>query len=147
MNSLIVVQRGQRTSLSTTGELFFRGQHECYSLEPPYKTDGSKPRCTPAGTYDLTIRWSEHFQRNMPHVEQVPDFTDIMIHPGNWPKNTDGCTVVGGILGDNYVGESDVEFNALYLKIVDALAEGSQTITYLDPPTASVADLDSEIAA
>jgi hypothetical protein len=83
----------------------------------------------------------------MPHVEQVPDFTDIMIHPGNWPKNTDGCTVVGGILGDNYVGESDVEFNALYLKIVDALAEGSQTITYLDPPTASVADLDSEIAA
>ena len=140
-----IVQRRQRTSESVQGEMLLDGVHECFTLEPPYKTDGTKPRCIPAGTFDLTIRWSPHFNRLMPHVENVPDFTDIEIHPGNWPKNTDGCTLVGKIESENFVGQSVEEFNTLFQKIQDALLTGPQVITYVDPP-ALPADLDGEIS-
>ena len=136
MNSLLVVQRRKKDSVATTGEMFFNGAHECYTLEP------ANP--IPAGTYDLTIRWSNHFQRNMPHVEEVPGHTGILIHWGNWSENTHDCTLVGMTLGEDFIGQSREEFDSLFRKIQDALGEEPQTITYLD--INQVPDLDGEIA-
>ena len=138
MNSLLVVQRRWPDEQCVTGEMFFQGAHECYTLEP-------QPPI-PAGTYDLTIRWSAHFGRNMPHVEAVPGHTEIEIHWGNYPKDTDGCTLVGDLIGTNFVGHSVAEFDTLFLKIQDALAEGPQTISYLDPPARMYADVDGQIS-
>lgn len=113
--------------MSEIGELLIDGKHECWTLEPA--------RCIPAGTYDLTIRQSARFARLMPHVENVPEFTGILIHWGNYPRNTEGCTCVGTLFSYQFVGHSVEEFNTLFLKIQDALALGPQHITYLDAPT------------
>ena len=137
MNSLIVVQRRWPDAQCVIGEMLFHGTHECYTMEP------ADP--IPGGTYDLSIRWSPHFGRMMPHVENVPGHTEIEIHWGNYPRDTEGCTLVGDLIGENFIGQSRTEFDTLFLKIQDALAEGPQTITYLDPPVSAV-DLDGEVS-
>ena len=136
---IFVVKRRWPDSKSVMGQLLINTFHECYTLEP------AKPIV--AGTYDLTIRWSNHFQRLMPHVENVPGHAGIEIHWGNTSKDTELCTLVGSIMGLDFVGHSVDEFNALFKKIQDALATGPQKITYLDPePFVMHPDIDGEIS-
>lgn len=146
----ILIQRTIQDSVCTLGELFIDGQKECFTLEPPYRTDGGKPRAIPSGTYDLTIRWSPHFARLVPHVENVPDFSEILIHWGNTFADTKGCTLVGETEAKDFVGHSVDEFKKLYSKLyaVSTLVsgvEGDSTevryvgkITYQDPTETEV---------
>jgi hypothetical protein len=114
----IRVGRDLYTDNSTQGELFLDGSHECYTLEPPTKTDGSKPRAIDNGTYPLTIRWSFDHQRHLPHVENVPNFTAIEQHIGNKPADTKACTLVGQIRGPqpDWIGLSTPAFTQLMNK-------------------------------
>ena len=109
------VRRDLFSTISTQGELLIDGNHFCYTLEPPYKTDGSKPRAIPEGTYPLTIRWSPEFNKHVPHVENVPGFTAIEQHIGNFPRDTKGCTLVGLLRGPdpNFIGQSLMAFTRL----------------------------------
>jgi hypothetical protein len=118
------VQRQATDEVATLGQLFLAGAPECFTLEPPTPI--------PAGTYSLTIRWSPRFSRLMPHVENVPGHAGILIHWGNWAKDTEDCLLVGTISGVDFVGHSVAEFDALYLKIQAALLNGPCTISYLD---------------
>jgi hypothetical protein len=104
----IRVKRDLYTSLSTQGGLFLDGEHFCFTLEPAVKLDGTKPRAIAAGTYRLTIRWSDEFQKHVPHVEDVPNFTAVEQHIGNFPKNTKACTLVGETRGPqpDFIGGS-----------------------------------------
>lgn len=133
-----LVQRRWSDAKSVTGELFHNGSHRCWTLEPPYRRREwdvkVKPYAIPAGTYDLTIRFSQRFQRLMPHVENVPGFSGILIHWGNFPKDTEGCTLVGSMRNTDFVGHSVDEFNDLFAELTEVLAQGPQTITYLDTP-------------
>jgi hypothetical protein len=128
-----LVRRRWTDPQSVTGELLLDGKFECYTLEPPKKTDGSKPRAIPAGTYRLTIRFSPRFARLMPHVEDVPDFEGVLIHWGNFPRDTEGCTLVGSIHENDFVGHSRDEFEKLFKVILEACNAGPQQITYVDP--------------
>jgi len=122
-----LVQRQPSDGIATLGELFIDGEHQCFTLETPNPFQ--------AGTYDLTIDFSERFQRLMPHVLNVPGHTGIRIHWGNWREDTEDCTLVGETEGKDFIGHSVEEFNILFQKIQDALAEGPQVITYADPTT------------
>lgn len=117
----IEVRRDLFSGLSTQGEQLIDGAHFCFTLEPPVKTDGSKPRAIPEGTYPLTIRWSDHFHKHIPHIENVPGFTAVEQHIGNFPRDTDACTLVGLIRGPdpNYIGQSLVAFTRLMKRYMD----------------------------
>ena len=106
----ITVRRDLYSSLSTQGRLLLDDQHFCFTLEPPVKTDGSKPRAIPEGIFPLTIRWSVEFGKHVPHVENVPGFAAVEQHWGNYPKNTLACTLVGLVRGPqpNFIGQSVV---------------------------------------
>ena len=41
------------------------------------------------------MRWSPHFGREMPHIEEVPGFTQVMIHGANDPTQLLGCVAAG----------------------------------------------------
>jgi Family of unknown function (DUF5675) len=117
------VRRNEPTIHSTTGKLAIDGQPQCVTLEPPPVADpnGNGYVCIPAGTFPLTIQWSPKFQRQVPHVNDVPGRTAIEIHIGNFPDNTDGCTLVGVDYGDpeqpDYIRLSAVAFAALMTKL------------------------------
>jgi hypothetical protein len=135
----IIVQRRTKDPIATNGEMFLADQHECYTLEPPdakfLPRTITKPRCIPAGTYPLTIRWSARFQRLMPHVDNVPGFAGVEIHWGNFPKDTEACTLVGQGQSRDFVSHSVAEFDVLFQKLQDAVtADPQQVISYIDPP-------------
>lgn len=114
------VIRDRFTPLSTGGVLYIDGVQECYTLEPPKLDPPAKPRAIPVGCYAVTLRFSPKHNRNVPHVEDVPDFEAIEIHIGNYPHDTEGCLLVGSGRGTDSVISSTPAFEALYSKLQTA---------------------------
>ena len=136
----VVVTREHVTDKSTTGSMYVDQAFQCFTLEPPPRVPPAKPRAIPAGTYPLTLRFSLKHGRVVPHVENVPGFSQIEIHIGNFPKDTLACTLVGLVRGVDSVGSSASAFEPLLAKMEKAAgpedAHGVRkvgTITYIDP--------------
>jgi hypothetical protein len=140
----LLVKRRWFTQRSTVGELWVNGDKQYFTLEPPYglRTGRTRPNgltapaakatsvrpaasAIPFGTYPLTIRYSLKHQRNVPHVEKVPGFSEIEIHAGNFPKDTEGCVLVGITRAEDYVGRSTEAFEQLFAKL-SARAQGEE---------------------
>jgi hypothetical protein len=135
---LLEVKRDSFDAICSEGELWIDGEFFCYTLEPPWKTDGSKPRAIPDGTYNLVNRFSPKHGRNVPHVDNVPGFNEIEIHWGNFPQDTEGCLLVGASEGHDMIGTSRKVFDELYAKLeVEWLASNTITITYTGQPSDS----------
>ena len=72
----------------------------CDTLEP-HAIDWSREQkvmgktAIPCGRYEVKLRYSNTFKREMPFLENVPHFTGIMLHMGNSPEDTRGCILVG----------------------------------------------------
>lgn len=113
----------------TIGQLSVDGVAECFTLEDVVRPHGEKvPRETaiPSGTYPVTITPSKRFGRDLPLVENVPNFEGVRIHQGNTAEDTEGCILVGRTKGPTWVGESKAAFAALYEKISEAIAAGDK---------------------
>jgi hypothetical protein len=126
----LFVNRTTKTRNSVVGELLIGGQHFSYTLEPAEASETIKPRAIPMGTYDVTLRHSSRFGRDMPHVENVPGFEGVLIHWGNYPKDTEACLLVGYERMPDFVGQSRSAFDALFLKL--SSAQDPITITYTE---------------
>lgn len=122
-----------RTTLNqdeTIGELYVDNVFECYTLEDVVRQPEIKvPDRTaiPYGTYDVSITYSPKFGRYLPLLNNVPNFTGIRIHPGNFAKDTEGCILVGNKKDVHAILESRKAFANLYNKMVYASQNG-QTI-------------------
>jgi hypothetical protein len=114
---LILVKRRTYTPQSTQGEMFLNNVHECWTLEPRADQSQGKPYCVPDGIYDWEVAFSPRFNRNVIRVQSLPGFDDIEVHPGNFPRDTHGCCLVGSTESANFVGHSDAEFDALLAKL------------------------------
>lgn len=92
----------------TIGRLYVNHKLLCDSLEPlsahfsnrdneeliiKRKHDGII--AIPTGTYKVQMSISSKFHRLMPYIIGVKGFDGIMIHPGNYPKDTLGCILPG----------------------------------------------------
>lgn len=119
--------RKWKTSKSTIGELFVDGVFECFSLEDVERKFGVKvygETAIPLGTYRVTVEFSPHFGRRVPHLWDVPGFDSILIHPGNTSVDTKGCILVGQTKSTDYIGSSKLAFEALFRKL-----DGEKDIT------------------
>ena len=87
----------------TIGKLFFRGERVCYTVECPWLNNGKNISCIPAGTYRIEPHHSSKYPdcyslTSFPlGVGLVPQFhrTHILIHPGNFPYEVEGCIAPG----------------------------------------------------
>lgn len=86
----------------TFGRLELPGGWSCFTVEKPWLSNSPYESCIPDGVYDLKRRRSPVVERTSggDYVEgwevfDVPGRTYIMIHPGNWPRNFEGCIGVG----------------------------------------------------
>lgn len=102
MENLIVLERFSYAPDGTFGRMTFPNGFECFTVERPWAGNKVKVSCIPEGVYFLGLRNSPVVQRVTNgryedgwEVEDVPGRTFIMIHPGNWPKNFQGCIGVG----------------------------------------------------
>ena len=129
----ITVERKWFTPHSTVGEMRLDGAFFCFTLEPRADQTQGKPYCIPAGQYPVTLAMSARFQMITPHVMDVPGFSEIEIHPGNFPKDTEGCCLVGSVRDVDFVGNSRATFS----KLMPLLQAGPITISYVDAALAA----------
>lgn len=102
----------------TIGELFVNDKDECFVLEDVVRPLGEKVQnetAIPFGIYKVVIDFSEHFQKELPHLLNVPMFEGIRIHSGNTSADTEGCLLVGSTWGkgDEILGSRNA-FNHLF---------------------------------
>jgi len=100
------------------GELFVNDEFECYTLEDierPVKIPGIT--AIPRGHYEVVITFSERFQKPLPLLLNVPNYTGVRIHPGNTAANTEGCILPGKEKTNNSVTHSQDAFAGLFQKL------------------------------
>ena len=96
VNLLII--RDEFTDKSIIGKLFLNGEWLCDTLELPYRDNQRSISCIPYGQYKVRLRTAkESATRNYLHllIEDVKDRKYILVHIGNFPKDTRGCVLVG----------------------------------------------------
>lgn len=77
----------------------------------------------PRGRYEIVVTMSNRFKRLLPLLKDVPGFEGIRIHPGNAPKDTDGCLLPGVARNKDWVSGSVVAFTALFADINRAIEQ------------------------
>ena len=145
----LTVVRTQFGTDATNGLLFINGIFECYTLEDQYQAvKVMHETCIPEGTYDIKFRKTGGFDSKyreryknahygMLHIQDVPNFTYILIHTGNTDEHTSGCLIVGEtqqdleISKDGFIGSSTVAYKKMYAKVAGQLLQGKKvTIEY-----------------
>lgn len=77
------------------------------TLELPYLNNQKNISSIPLGTYTCSHRTSLKYGEHL-LLENVPDRSMILIHAGNYVKDTSGCILVGTEL-NNINGEPEME--------------------------------------
>ena len=120
INLLII--RDEFTDKSIIGKLFLNGEWLCDTLELPYRDNQRSISCIPAGLYKVRLRTArESATRNYLHllVEDVKDRSHILVHIGNFPKDTKGCILVGIGREQDFVKNSRLAMELLMKEIVN----------------------------
>ena len=154
----ITVKRFKKSKTCTIGELFINGKHFCYTLEDVdrgltadmplatiKKLKVAGETCIPAGTYVIDMntvspKYQSRGQNStyakigfkLPRLLNVPGYEGVLMHIGNYPKDTEGCLLVAeGIASSGEaVNNSSSAFWALYKELEKAHKNGQRiTIT------------------
>jgi len=143
------VVRTQFGTDATNGILLVNNVFEAYTLEDQYQAvKVMHETCIPEGTYEIKFRtvggFHEKYKKKygnahygMLHLQDVPNFTYILIHAGNTDEHTSGCLIVGesqqdlDISDDGFIGHSGKAYSKLYNKVAKELLLGKKvTIEY-----------------
>lgn len=122
----LMVNRDVFTEDSSLGQLFINDQFECYTLEDKYREVAGEDvavwkipgeTAIPLGRYEIKLLLSPRFGFVTPHLQSVPGFTNVEIHPGNTNKDTAGCILVGTQRTEDAVQNSRIAFTDLMVKL------------------------------
>lgn len=121
------------TLKSTSSDLYINGVFECHVLEDTdRKLTSSMPldeikrikvfgeTAIPYGTYKVIISKSTRFQKMFPEILEVPGYSGVRIHAGNFPKDTEGCLLVGTTLFKDEIRNSKIALSNLMAKLEKA---------------------------
>lgn len=114
----------------------------CYTLEDEHRDVKvlGKTRI-PAGRYEIKLRaaggmhqrYLKRFSWHMGmlHLQDVPDFEWIYLHPGNKHEHTEGCILTGdgtqsNVIDDGFVSSSVASYERLYKEIVKLFSLGKR---------------------
>ncbi len=81
----------------TLGVMLLDNNFYGYTLEDTVRAPGVKVKdktAIPSGTYDVVLEHSAHFDKVLPRIVGVPNFTGVLIHGGNTARDTKGCILV-----------------------------------------------------
>jgi hypothetical protein len=103
----------------------------CYTLEDKDRNLETNPEgkvygksAIPRGTYQVIVDYSQRFKKLMPRLIDVPGFSGVRIHPGNYAADTDGCILVGIGTGRDVLFNSRAAYEKMMQKFEAALDRG-----------------------
>ena len=111
----LLLIRDTFTDKSTLGKLYFNGEFYGHTLELPWKDNEKRASCIPKGVYEVKKRHTEEskYKYEHLHILDVENRELILLHIGNYPKNSKGCILLGNTRALNFVGESRKAFYKL----------------------------------
>jgi len=135
---------------ASNGLLFIDGVFECYTLEDEVReVKVMHETCIPEGEYEIKLRaeggfhsrylkrYGADWHKGMLWLQDVPNFTWILIHTLNDSTQTSGCLGVGSSQQDldldskGKILQSRDAYQRMYPKVRDALLNGEKvTIEY-----------------
>lgn len=138
---MIVEAKVERFSFSETrtiSRLILPGVKTLLGLEDRIRAPGIKvPKQTAieCGRFRVVVDFSKRFQRDLPHVLDVPRFVGIRWHSGNTHEDTEGCLLVGKSWVGDQVHQSRNAMG-LVMEWFKAHEEDEVWVTYtnLNPP-------------
>jgi hypothetical protein len=65
-----------------------------WALEPPWRGNRIGESCIPCGLYDVRRRWSRRYREHLIVLGTAPRSL-ILLHVGNYPRDTRGCILPG----------------------------------------------------
>lgn len=100
----ICVERFETDEAQTLGKLFvYKPNGElifhCFTMELPWRGNRKRVSCIPAGTYPAFFHLSPKFGDSL-WVKNVPNRSEILIHKGNYNRDTLGCILPGANVVD-----------------------------------------------
>lgn len=139
----LYLKRIARKAKYTIGHLYIDGKYFCDTIEDTdrglkqtdaYASNKRKKvqgeTAIPTGRYQVTLSvQSPRFKSKpayqfcngyLPRLINVPCFDGVLIHIGNYPKDTEGCILVGRNTVKGAVMESTETFKKLYSKLKSA---------------------------
>lgn len=140
----ILVNRTVRTGNSTIGDFSVNGTFFSYCLEPTDRGLNSEMTlaeiaaikvpdhtCIPIGTYGVVAYFSPKRGYKVPLLVNVPGFSAVEIHIGNYPADTDACLLLGSTKDVDFIGNSRHTVDSFYQLVFGAMDNGETvTITY-----------------
>lgn len=96
----LTVRRNYKGEAYTIGALYVDGVYLCDTLEDrvrdlPREAKVPGQTAIPPGTYPVIVNRSPKFGRELPRLQDVPNFEGVLIHRGNTATDTAGCILVG----------------------------------------------------
>lgn len=107
--------RSAHVSNNDNGQLIAERKHEFGKI------------AIPTGTYKIRLSWSRKFSKLMPFLEGVKGFEGVMIHPGNYPRDTLGCILPGWNRRQGMVCASITAFS-LVMQHINAAIDNDEDI-------------------
>ena len=113
----------------TIGHLYADEQYVCDTMEPTWRNLQREGKiwgrtAIPEGKYRVFITKSKKMGRWLPLLWQVPGFEGIRIHAGNYPKDTQGCVLVGWNRHKGTLSNSRTALHMLMQRMTAALDRG-----------------------
>ena len=111
----LLLIRDTFTDKSVIGKLYLNTEFYGHTLELAWKDNQNRISSIPKGVYKTVKRFSEKskYKYEHLHILDVPNRKLILLHIGNYPKNTKGCILLGNTRALNFVGDSRKAFYKL----------------------------------
>ncbi len=138
----LVMRKIDERARTTISSLQLNGNHLCFILEDQYFVDKVKGITRiPAGSYEIVKRYVGKYAARSAwgfslELKDVPNYTAILIHPGNEHEDTAGCLIPGTLIGvqddnDYFVTSSRVAFRPLEKLISEILVSGHRAFIHI----------------
>ena len=132
----IKVIRSVFTDTTTLGQMLVNDSFFAYTLEDTNRNlngDCSKKvqneTCIDAGTYNVVVNHSAHFNKDLPQILNVPCFEGIRIHGGNTAKDTEGCILIGAKTNHiDWIGECGQKVLEI-ISLIRNAADNNESVT------------------
>ncbi len=141
----ILVDRIRSNQDVTISRVYVNDCFICHGLEDEYRSRKIPGETRiPSGCYDLGIRkeggfhnrYSGMFQnihQGMIEILSVPDFRYVLIHVGNFDRDTAGCLLLGRADFKSWaVWQSKATYLRFYKMVISAVRNREATILFLD---------------
>ena len=139
----IKVKRTIFTDKTSIGQFYIDGKFFCFTCEDktraPEETKVYGETAIPYGTYEITLRQEGNIyadykirfkdignERGMLWIRNIPGFEWVLIHIGNYSRDTLGCILVGTQYETDAILNSTIAYKKIYPIVADAIIKGEK---------------------